>query len=546
MAHPAGWRNSPLGRLRHSGVGSRIALDGGLRMRGPVHVRPVLGAFAMTITLVIGAAACSGGDGKGGTGGKRGATASPTSGGAALGVRSLLSTKDARVELRSLERVAGKAVVARFRMLNDRPEGFNTINTEYAGNTEFGNPVPGLSGDSMSGISLLDGRNLRRYYPLHRSDQKCLCSPFSGGLDLDAKSGIDLFAVFPNPPKGVDRMDVLFPNAVPFLDVAIKDTASGSVQIGGETVDLAGVTPAKPVVVPVTSTVESRTQVEGDDGENLSVRLSADVLFALNKADLNAAAQDILRQVAGRIDRSPGTTVKVDGHTDNSGDDSINGPLSERRAEAVRAQLSKLVTKSGVTYQVKGHGSADPVESNETDEGRRKNRRVTITFQRPPEPAAAGAPAAAGEMEKNPRTVIGRAAVSPTRPPRVVEGDWLTKGEAVVHSLTRDSAGNATMVWSVRNDTPGSTYNPRNGLTLEPDAKRPGGVDGVRVAFDERVSRALYTSTGTLSPDYGENDQPKENGETLVSWGIFRIPADVKTVTVQIPGFQHVTNVPVG
>ena len=115
-------------------------------------------------------------------------------------------------------------------------------------------------------------------------------------------------------------------------------------------------------------------------GSGEAVRLNADVLFALNKAALSKKANGILKDVAKRIDKASSSTIKVDGYTDNTGNDSINNPLSRRRAEAVAKALKKLVTRSGVTFQTAGHGSADPVASNDSSAGRQKNRRVTVTI----------------------------------------------------------------------------------------------------------------------------------------------------------------------
>ncbi|TDD40256.1 OmpA family protein [Actinomadura sp. KC06] len=140
-----------------------------------------------------------------------------------------------------------------------------------------------------------------------------------------------------------------------------------------------------PEIVPLTDESESLdgTSEQTENDQKVEVRLSADVLFALNKADLNPRAQDVLRRVASQINASKtATVVTIDGYTDDTGNDAINVPLSQRRAQAVQKALAPMVTKPGITYKATGHGSADPVADNDTEENRKRNRRVTIGFAR--------------------------------------------------------------------------------------------------------------------------------------------------------------------
>ena len=67
--------------------------------------------------------------------------------------------------------------------------------------------------------------------------------------------------------------------------------------------------------------------------------------------------------------------VEVQGHTDSIGSESYNQTLSEKRANAIMEYLVNKGIDSG-TFEVKGYGESDPIDSNETAEGRQKNRRV--------------------------------------------------------------------------------------------------------------------------------------------------------------------------
>ncbi|WP_175676804.1 OmpA family protein [Burkholderia ambifaria] len=111
------------------------------------------------------------------------------------------------------------------------------------------------------------------------------------------------------------------------------------------------------------------------------VNLAGDALFATGLATLTPAARASLdKLLSGREDRTY-TQVTVTGHTDSVGNDAANLTLSKRRAETVAGYL-KAHGLNAQTVSVSGRGSADPVASNATAEGRASNRRVDISLQR--------------------------------------------------------------------------------------------------------------------------------------------------------------------
>ncbi|MQA98168.1 MAG: OmpA family protein [Streptosporangiales bacterium] len=215
------------------------------------------------------------------------------------------------------------------------------------------------------------------------ADEKCVCSIYDDDVTIEPGKSQEFFASFPAPSS--PAVTLFVSNTPPFQAIPIGDK-EGPVTPppGQEARDASKLQLGDPRVLPIVGFAEAidGSKEEVEDDKQVEVRLSADVLFALNKADLSPKAQTVLKDVAARIDASKATTVKVDGYTDSSGNDAINIPLSKRRAEAVRNALSELVTKSGVNYTVAGHGSADPVASNDTEENRKRNRRVTVTFAR--------------------------------------------------------------------------------------------------------------------------------------------------------------------
>jgi outer membrane protein OmpA-like peptidoglycan-associated protein len=99
------------------------------------------------------------------------------------------------------------------------------------------------------------------------------------------------------------------------------------------------------------------------------------IVFETNKATITAASDSILAKVVETLNANPDITVEIQGHTDNKGSDALNTKLSQKRADAVKAYLVKKgIEKKRLTS--KGYGSEKPVASNDTDEGRQKNRRI--------------------------------------------------------------------------------------------------------------------------------------------------------------------------
>ena len=119
-------------------------------------------------------------------------------------------------------------------------------------------------------------------------------------------------------------------------------------------------------------------QVESiNDGQALKVTFESGILFATNSSTLNTNSQRALTSFAQSLNNNPDTDIQIQGHTDSSGNDAINNPLSEKRAEAVRSFLmSKGVQNSRMSSH--GLGSTVPVADNSTSAGKAQNRRVEV------------------------------------------------------------------------------------------------------------------------------------------------------------------------
>ena len=120
------------------------------------------------------------------------------------------------------------------------------------------------------------------------------------------------------------------------------------------------------------------TQVQVQrQGNQIKLVMPENVTFATGSAVLSNNAQFALNTAAQTLVQYPDTTLTINGHTDNTGSDAVNNPLSQHRAQAVAYYLqSRGVAASRLA--VYGYGSHMPAASNATAEGRAQNRRVEI------------------------------------------------------------------------------------------------------------------------------------------------------------------------
>ena len=114
-----------------------------------------------------------------------------------------------------------------------------------------------------------------------------------------------------------------------------------------------------------------------NNGQAIRVTFDSGILFATSSASLSAASQATLQKFAANLKENSDTDLLIVGHTDNTGSDRINNPLSYNRAASVRTfLLSQGVAETRM--KVEGKGSAEPVADNSTVAGRRDNRRVEV------------------------------------------------------------------------------------------------------------------------------------------------------------------------
>ena len=126
---------------------------------------------------------------------------------------------------------------------------------------------------------------------------------------------------------------------------------------------------------------EMQRDIEGAEiqriGEGIKITFDSGILYDIDKSDLRPASKESLTKLAKILNKYPDTNILIEGHTDNTGTDDHNMTLSKDRAQSVSSYLAALDVKSA-RFSISGHGESQPIVTNDTAEGRQKNRRVDI------------------------------------------------------------------------------------------------------------------------------------------------------------------------
>jgi len=116
------------------------------------------------------------------------------------------------------------------------------------------------------------------------------------------------------------------------------------------------------------------------EGDVLILRMPSDVTFATNQSTIDSRFFPVLDDVAAVLNRYDQSTVDILGHADASGTDEYNLNLSRQRASSVAQYLVNRNVLPARLY-VEGRGESQPIASNDTAEGKARNRRVEITIR---------------------------------------------------------------------------------------------------------------------------------------------------------------------
>ncbi|GAB5382204.1 MAG: OmpA family protein [Aliiglaciecola sp.] len=113
------------------------------------------------------------------------------------------------------------------------------------------------------------------------------------------------------------------------------------------------------------------------EGDNIRLSIPGNITFATGKANIVTDFYPVLNDVAKVLGRYEKTKLSIEGHTDSVGDAQYNQQLSIQRANSVASYLEGSGVMSARLQSI-GFGEAQPVASNDTNEGRQKNRRVEL------------------------------------------------------------------------------------------------------------------------------------------------------------------------
>ena len=160
-------------------------------------------------------------------------------------------------------------------------------------------------------------------------------------------------------------------------NLVIENDGKGKAKItfNGQTTEV----DAKPLEKPgKLAKLEMVPPVPSIEANSLLIALDSEVLFDVNKYDVRVhpEAEEVLKNLAIVLKEMDVKNFEIDGHTDSDGSDEYNQVLSEKRANSVK----NFLVSQGVNAEIttKGYGESKPVASNDTAEGKQKNRRVEI------------------------------------------------------------------------------------------------------------------------------------------------------------------------
>lgn len=159
------------------------------------------------------------------------------------------------------------------------------------------------------------------------------------------------------------------------LDLKVKNDGKGSsvVEHGSKTITV----DAKPLGKPgVFSKLKPVPAIPAIEANSVLITLDSGVLFDVDKYNIRPDAYEVLTNLADILKEADIKKFQIDGHTDSDASDEHNQVLSENRAASVK----NFLAEHGVTAEIstKGYGESRPVATNETAEGKQKNRRVEI------------------------------------------------------------------------------------------------------------------------------------------------------------------------
>ncbi len=288
---------------------------------------------------------------------------------------------------------------------------------------ELGSSGPGVS--AASGTS--DGQLIRPWFASRKQKtavpprsaknfawRECLCSTTQiyGRILKTQGRSISLVEHMPALPAGTSTVDIVFPDkslptvkgvkvtAAPKIAASSKKADVGTWSYGSvATSDLPRGWPADkwPTPVPDAASIAASdvavddleevfsddVSIEKKEKKKVEVTLDSTVSFQPDSAKLTAKALATIKRIADDISKAGGSTVLIEGHVSGTdrGSKAVQQTLSEERAQAVLKAL-KGATSGDVTFKAVGRGAEEPVAPNDSEEHRKLNRRVVVTYDK--------------------------------------------------------------------------------------------------------------------------------------------------------------------
>lgn len=157
-------------------------------------------------------------------------------------------------------------------------------------------------------------------------------------------------------------------------NLLIENNGKGkaTVTYNGKTVEV----DAKAIEQAKFSKLKMVPAVPAIEANSLLITLDSEVLFDVDKYNLRPEAQEVLKNLAIVLKEAGIKSFEIDGHTDSDASDEHNKTLSDNRAKSVKEFLASQGVTANITTN--GYGESRPIASNDTPEGKQKNRRVEI------------------------------------------------------------------------------------------------------------------------------------------------------------------------
>ena len=215
--------------------------------------------------------------------------------------------------------------------------------------------------NKVTGVTLQVDKDGAGQYIDEKNDLSIQVNKDGTGLYTDKKNNVTISGTYTDKSK----------------NLVIENDGKGKAKItfNGQTTEV----DAKPLEKPgKLAKLEMVPPVPSIEANSLLIALDSEVLFDVNKYDVRVhpEAEEVLKNLAIVLKEMDVKNFEIDGHTDSDGSDEYNQVLSEKRANSVK----NFLVSQGVTAEIttKGYGESKPVASNDTAEGKQKNRRVEI------------------------------------------------------------------------------------------------------------------------------------------------------------------------